>query len=236
MLVSGIKIGFTEGKLAIIPTAMKGLSSSMISGAATDPIFDNLMIQAPNKTTEEFNQFTNVLFDATLFTGGEGVLRGIKGAKEVYNTTANSIMWKHMNGDEQTATKEMVELFKTKFQKEFTEPQVAGIMRDGEKTFRALYNSAEIDAMFKKPGELFQFIKKNIEGMDANGIDEVLAGNGFGIRRNVLVGMSKSDFSDISNLIKIKNMEATNDMQDNQKIFARKEIQIKLGEILKFAE
>lgn len=43
----------------------------MISGAATDPIFDNLMVQAPTKTTEEFNTLTNVLFDATLFGAGK---------------------------------------------------------------------------------------------------------------------------------------------------------------------
>lgn len=141
-----------------------------------------------------------------------------------------------MDGADKQAVQEMIPLFKEKFGKELTEIQMAGIMKDGEKTFRALYNPAEIDTMFKKPGELYRFIKTNIDGMDANGIDEVLTGNGLGIKRNVFLGMSKDDFSSIANLLPIKNMVATTDQDIKRQALAIKEIQIKTDEINAFAE
>lgn len=236
LFMNGIKVGFTEGKLSIIPTAMKGLSESMISGAATDPIFDNLMVQAPSKTTEEFNNLTNVLFDATLFTGGKGVTYGMKGAKDLYNNTANSIMWKFMNGEEKEAVQDMIPVFKSKFGKDFSNEQMAGIMKDGEQVYRSMYNATDIDNTFKKPGELFKFIKTNIDGMDANDIDEVLTANGLGIRRNVFFGMPKEDFAQLSNLYPIKNMDAKTDADIQRQIFATREIRNKMDEISLFAE
>lgn len=141
-------------------------------------------------------------------------------------------MWKQLNGEDQTAVKQMTELFKVKYNKELTEPQVTAILKDGEKTFRAMYNPTEIDAMFKKPGELYQFIKTNIAGMDANGIDEVLTSVGLGIRRNALFGMNKADFSDISKLVEIKNTE----VDPNKQAIAMKELRIRLDQIQSFAE
>lgn len=57
--------------MKLLPMTIKGLSASMLSGAATDPIMDNLMITANTKANEEFNMLTNVLFDATIFSAGE---------------------------------------------------------------------------------------------------------------------------------------------------------------------
>lgn len=144
-------------------------------------------------------------------------------------------MWKKLNGEDKLAVEQMTELFETKYNKKLTEPQVTGILNEGEKTIRGMYNPVDIDAIFKKPGELYQFIKTNIDGMDANGIDEVLTGNGLGIRRNVFLGMSKSDFSDMTNLIKIKNMDAVSDFDIKRQAIALKEIRVKLDQISNYA-
>jgi len=55
--------------LKFIPNAAKGLTQSVVSGAAGDPIFDNLMMEAPTQAIQDFNNLTNVFFDTTLFTG-----------------------------------------------------------------------------------------------------------------------------------------------------------------------
>lgn len=145
-------------------------------------------------------------------------------------------MWKKLNGEDKIAVEQMKDLFKIKYNKELTEPQITGILNEGEKTLRGMYNPADIDMMFKKPGELYRFIKTNIDGMDANGIDEVLSGNGLGIRRNVFLGMSKSDFSDMMNLIKVKNMDAVSDFDMKRQAIAMKEIRVKLDQISNYAE
>lgn len=43
--------------------------------------------------------------------------------------------------------------------------------------------------------------------MDEYGIDQVLDGNGLGVSRNVLVGMNKADFNDISKLMQVPETE-----------------------------
>lgn len=54
--------------LKIVPNGMKRFSQSLLTGAAGDPVFDNLMMQAPTKAVEDFNNITNLFFDTTLFT------------------------------------------------------------------------------------------------------------------------------------------------------------------------
>lgn len=65
------KIGFVPGVMKIVPNAVKGLSESIISGAATDPIIDNLMVEAPTASIEELNNITNLFFDAGTFSLGK---------------------------------------------------------------------------------------------------------------------------------------------------------------------
>ena len=45
--------------------------------------------------------------------------------------------------------------------------------------------------------------------MDELGIDQVLDGTGLGITRNVLVGMKKEDFKEMSKLLEIPETDAT---------------------------
>jgi hypothetical protein len=72
--------------------------------------------------------------------------------------------------------------------------------------------------------------------MDANNIDEVLTENGLGIRRNTFLGMSKEDFSNLSNLLPVKNGKAVTDQEMKNQALAIREIRNKTQEIKNFAE
>jgi hypothetical protein len=100
------KVWFTSGMLKFIPNWAKGFSQSLITGAVGDPVFDNLMMQAPTKAVEDFNNFTNLFFDTTLFTAGKWVAYGIDGTKNM-----NGLMFRYLHGDEAAAVKDWTKAF-----------------------------------------------------------------------------------------------------------------------------
>lgn len=66
ILVNGVRIGLSDTTLKYVPRTASKLAESLISGVITDPIIDNMMIQAPTKASDGFNAITGVMFDATL--------------------------------------------------------------------------------------------------------------------------------------------------------------------------
>lgn len=207
--MSGIKVplkwGFTDGYLSIVPKAVKTINESVLSGAATDTIVDNVMAQAPDKTNDDFNLITGMLFDVGIMPGAE---LGFEKLGKSLSKNNNSIMWKYMKGEEKDqAIKEMQQSLSKKFGKEITEDQAKGLMESAATIATKGFNAADVDNMFGKPGELYKFIKPNLEGLKANDLDEVLAPNGLHLKKESFFGMSKDDLSMLS-----ANMDRVNEL------------------------
>lgn len=57
--------------MRVIPSTMKGIQNSLVTGAVGDSVIDNQMQQAPTSANESFNYVTGLLFDPVPFALGK---------------------------------------------------------------------------------------------------------------------------------------------------------------------
>ena len=149
-----------SGTLRLASKTIKNLTSSQLYWTVWDTVFDNVMVQAPDKATEWFNMISNVLFDTTPFVYSE--------AKK--SSTLNYLSYKFFkNPEDKEVIKQFADVHKIDIW------SAKSILDDGvNKMYKNLFNPKEYNEIFSKPWNLYNFVSENINRMEKSKVDWIL--------------------------------------------------------------
>ncbi len=224
------KVWFDTGYLRIVPNTAKGLMNSLATGAAWDPIFDNLMIQAPTAAIEWFNNYTNVFFDGAMFTGWKWLAYGVEGTKNM-----NGLMYKFIYWDEAAAIKDWTNAFNDNYNKgkKITVDEWKEILDHWRQLYSNIYSPEEIKKTFNEKGGIYRYLSDNISQMTPNWIKEILTGNGLWIKIEDIVGIPRTEIDTLNGLFDVHS-RITGDDAKNKLVSSR--IEQKLNAIEAFTK
>jgi len=222
------KVWFTQWFLKFIPNAAKGISNSLVNGAVGDPVFDNLMMQAPTAAVETMNNIANLFFDASLFTGGKWLVYGLEWTKNM-----NGLMFKFLHWDEAAAVKDWTKAFNDHYNpgQAISEAQGREILEQGKKLYGNMYSPQEIKKTFNEKWGIYRYLADNVSQMTDSWIKEVLTGNGLGIRIEDLVGIPRKEIDNLNGLFDV-HAKVSNDETKTRLVSTR--IEEKLNAINDF--
>lgn len=202
------KIGFWEWAVNIIWSGIKGTTKSLISNAATDPIFDSVMQEAPTDAIQEFNTLTGPLFDA-------GFWALMKWGSRVVKKTWNELLYEFMTkGEDKAVIEDLVSFYKGNWN-EITKDEARTILSEWSKQILSITNPDRIKEIFTKPWELYNFVSSNVKNMENNGMKSLITETGLWINIEKLLWVPEGTYSDIKSLATYIN--TVKDIPDNTK-------------------
>lgn len=191
---------------------MRIVWGSIAQSAATDPIFDNLMVQAPSKGIDAFNAITGTLFDVWQFTWAQTLKYGMY---RPITSTANGIMWKFMNEDKKAAVTDMMKhLSETKPDIKYTRDQVVKLMEEGEKILRSTVNENEMARMLETPNEMYRYVSENVKKMEDSRLQALINGGWIWIRLPEVAGIKNEVYDDLDSMVSRASEEISKTKSD----------------------
>lgn len=168
-----LPIAWKYGTAKLVWNSVANLTASQVYWAWADPIIDNLMIEAPTKTVEQFNYISNLLFDM----GSVVIWRWVK-------LSSNAVSYKFLNWDVKEAIKEAQKVFEAKWvkltteeTKEFLEEWVNGL-------YQTVFNPREFAESLNKKWEVYNLIKDHVATMDKDKITWMLTEWWFSLKKD----------------------------------------------------
>ena len=216
------------GKGASMASKFTGAAtSSLVSSAITDPIMDANQVQANTKSIDQMNVLIGTMFDMS----GLGLGKGYR--------SMNEIVTKYALGDEEAAVKFMGKAYKEKFGIEKDAEQIRNELQSAVKIAYDTYDPATMKTLFEKPGQMYDFLRSNVDSMLKNGGEHQLNAGGLMVGLNTFSGLSKDEFADVTKLeaaarkpIPAKPTTA----EAKSAVFAKQEFQKQLSQIQEFAK
>jgi hypothetical protein len=202
-----VKIGFTEWTLKIIPNALKGMQTSLITGAAGDAVIDNQMMQAPTSVNEAFNNAIWLFFDTNLYWISKTVWQ-LSWAK----SSMNQLAFKYLHGDEAKAVKEWTEFYNTNYNKSWTkitEAQWRSALEASRSALMNMYSPDKVKSIFNEKWGIYRFLADNVDKMKAADIDTTVTWQGLSIEINQAMWIPKEDYRNFLSLLEINDQPKT---------------------------
>ena len=187
------KIWFGEWTVNIIGSWVKWVTKSLISNAATDPIFDSVMQEAPTDAIQEFNTLTGPLFDAWFWALMQWGSRVIK-------KTWNELLYEFMTkGEDKAIIDDLVSFYKANGS-DVSRDDAKTLLSEWSKQILSITNPDRIKEIFTKPGELYNFVSSNVKNMENNGMKSMITETGLWINIEKLLWVPEGTYSDIKSL------------------------------------
>lgn len=190
-----VKIWFWEAPLRIIWSSVKWLTKSSILNAATDPVLDAVMQEAPTDAIKEFNAITWLIFDAWIEPLAKAwTKKTIK--------TWNELLYEFMtNKEDKAVIEDVVRLYKDKWV-ELSKDEAKSFLSEASKQIISVTNPEKIKQIFEQPWELFSFIGNNIKQMDERWMKSLVTETGLWIKIEKALWVPEWTYNDITNLTK----------------------------------
>lgn len=178
-----LNIWFGKWTLQFVWKWVREITAWQIYWAATDPIIDNLLVEAPTSGIESFNQLTSVLFDVTPLAVGQWYKTWTWFWKTTMNSIAyNYLIWK----DEKLAVNDFIKWMKEKTWVTLTWWQAKETLDNLVKPlYYSLYNPEEVKNIFNNKWELYKFITENVSNMDKEWLTQLLTEKWLWLSRNL---------------------------------------------------
>ena len=161
------------GKGASLASKFTGAATqSIMSSAITDPIMDANQVQANTKSIDQMNVFIGTMFDMS----GLGLGKGYR--------SMNEIVAKYALGDEEAAVKFMSKAYKEKFGIEKDPDQIRNELQSAVKIAYDTYDPGVMKNLFEKPGQMYDFLRTNVDSMLKSGSERQLNAGGLMIGLN----------------------------------------------------
>lgn len=168
-----LPIAWKYGTAKLVWNSVANITASQIYWAAADPVIDNLMVEAPTKTIEQFNYISNLLFDMWSVV----IWRWIK-------TSANAVSYKFLNWEVKEAIKEAQKVFEAKWLK-LTEQETKEFLEEWVNwLYQTVYNPKEFAESLNKKWEVYKLISDHVNTMDKNKITWLLTEWWFGLKKD----------------------------------------------------
>ena len=197
-----VKIWFDSGYMRVIPSTMKGIQNSLVTGAVGDSVIDNQMQQAPTSANESFNYVTGLLFDPVPFALGKTLwLAGW--AKSSFN----EITFKYLHGDQYQAVADWTKAYNdlNPTLPKITEREARAALEWAAGIIWNVYSPEKVKSIFNEKGGIYRFLADNINQMNTNGIKNLVTGTGINIKINDIVGIADADYKSLNSLLEFND-------------------------------
>lgn len=151
----------------------------------------------------------------------------------------NEIVSKYALGESGPAVSALQKVYKTKFGIEKNAEEVKNELDSAVKIMYDTYDPKTMSDLFNKPGQIYDFLKSNVESLSKNEGEHQLNAGGLLVGLNTFVGLSKDDFADITKLEAIAKKPVPAKPTDNQArsaVLAKQEFDKQLSQIQEFAK
>ena len=202
-----LKVWFTEWTLKIIPNALKGMQTSLITGAAGDAVIDNQMMQAPTAINEAFNNSIGLFFDTNMYWISKTVWQ-LAWAK----SSMNELAFKFLHGDEAKAVKEWTEFYNTNYNKSWTkitETQWRAALESSRSALINMYSPDTVKSIFNEKWGIYRFLADNVDKMKSANVDTTVTWQWLSIEINQAMWIPKEDYTNFLSLLEINDNPKT---------------------------
>jgi len=196
-----IKVWYWTGVLKVLPKALKWLTTSLLEWAAWDAIFDNVMIQSPSKTSEEFNAISWLLFDTTLYWAWRWINLWADWISDLSKKAYNNFMYDHIFKEEWAVVEDYIKKLDIEKWIKIDKNIWINMLKEWERQINNLYSPKKVKEIFSKPWELFNFISTNIRWMEQDNIKQMITAEWLWVHVNDALWMTKQDYNSIINSV-----------------------------------